>query len=140
MEYISGVILALFIAWLAKVFTFDRDRSFYPVILIVIATYYILFAFISMQANIIFIELVVALMFIAIAILGSRVYLLLVVAGLIAHGIFDLIHHLIVTNSMVPSWWPGFYAAIDIVLGVVVYFIAKTRSTNASNQPLNKVV
>ena len=43
-EYLIGVALAAAVAGLATVVGFDRDRSFGPTILIVVASYYVLFA------------------------------------------------------------------------------------------------
>ena len=44
MEYLIGVILTLAVAAFAAVVGFDRERAFYPTVLIVIASYYALFA------------------------------------------------------------------------------------------------
>ena len=44
MEYLVAVILGLAVAGFATKSGFDRDRAFYPTILIVIASYYSLFA------------------------------------------------------------------------------------------------
>jgi hypothetical protein len=44
MEYLIGLILSLVVAGFAIIVGFDRDRSFYPTVLIVIASYYVLFA------------------------------------------------------------------------------------------------
>jgi hypothetical protein len=44
MEYLIGVILTLAVAASAFVVGFDRERAFYPTVLIVIASYYALFA------------------------------------------------------------------------------------------------
>jgi hypothetical protein len=44
MEYLIGLILSLAVAGFAAVIGFDRERAFYPTVLIVIATYYVLFA------------------------------------------------------------------------------------------------
>ena len=44
MEYLIGVILTLAVAAFAFVAGFDRERAFYPTVLIVIASYYALFA------------------------------------------------------------------------------------------------
>jgi hypothetical protein len=44
MEYLIGLILALTVVGLAAVVGFDRERVFYPTLLIVIASYYALFA------------------------------------------------------------------------------------------------
>ena len=30
---------------------------------------------------------------------------------------FDFFHHLIIENSGVPVWWPGFCMAFDIIAG-----------------------
>jgi biotin transporter BioY len=43
MPYVIGIILSVGIAWLARFVGFDRDRAFYPTVLIVIASYYVLF-------------------------------------------------------------------------------------------------
>jgi hypothetical protein len=43
MEYLIGVILTLAVAAFAAVIGFDRERAFYPTVLIVIASYYALF-------------------------------------------------------------------------------------------------
>ena len=44
MEYLIGVGLALVVCAFATLVGFDRDRVFYPTLVTVIATYYILFA------------------------------------------------------------------------------------------------
>jgi hypothetical protein len=49
MEYLIGVILSLAVAVFAAVVGFDRERAFYPTVLIVIASYYILFAVIGVS-------------------------------------------------------------------------------------------
>ena len=131
MEYLIGTVLGLMIAGLAKLLNFDKDRSFYPVILIVIAMYYVLFAFMSENADVIIKELIVALLFSAVAIIGARLSVLFVAIGLITHGVFDIFHSRFVLNVEVPLWWPGFCASIDIVLGIVVLYLMKMRSHNS---------
>ena len=44
MAYGVGIVLALLTVLLARLVGFDRDRAFYPTILVVIASYYVLFA------------------------------------------------------------------------------------------------
>jgi hypothetical protein len=39
MEYLIGLILSLVVAGFAIIVGFDRDRSFYPTVLIIIASY-----------------------------------------------------------------------------------------------------
>ena len=44
MGYAIGIVLALCVSVFARVVGLDRDRAFYPTVLVVIASYYVLFA------------------------------------------------------------------------------------------------
>ncbi len=44
MPYAIGIVLSLSVARFASRVGFDRDRAFYPTVLIVIASYYVLWA------------------------------------------------------------------------------------------------
>lgn len=117
MEYLIGVILSLAVAGLATVVGFDRERAFYPSIMIVIASYYVLFAVMGASSRTLIIEIVMASVFSLVSILGFRKILWFVVAALIGHGVFDFVHHFVIDNAGVPHWWPGFCLAFDGVLG-----------------------
>ena len=56
MEYLIGVILTLAVAAFALVVGFDRERAFYPTVLIVIASYYALFAVMGASTRTLIIE------------------------------------------------------------------------------------
>jgi hypothetical protein len=94
------------VAGSAAVIGFDRERTFY--VLIVIASYYVLFAAIGASRRTLIIEIVIASAFFWVAVLGFRKNFWLVVAALIGHGVFDFIHHFFIDNPGVPRWWPGF--------------------------------
>jgi hypothetical protein len=117
MEYMIGGILGLAVGGFATVVGFDRERAFYPTVLIVIAAYYVLFAVMGAPARILGIETAIAGVFLLIAVLGYKTNFWLIVAGLIGHGSMDFVHHLFVQNAGVPQWWPGFCGAIDVILG-----------------------
>lgn len=129
-----GVILAVIMAFLARVTNFDRDRSYYAVVLIVIATYYVLFACIANEA--IVAEIFVASIFSVLAIVGVFRWPLLLGIGIFMHGVFDVVHGYIISNSGVPIWWPAFCASIDIVLGLWVMYLVKTKK-GLTNVPKN---
>lgn len=82
MEYLIGVAAAVGIGLFATVIGFDRERSFYPVVLIVIALLYLLFAAIAGSTESLIAELLPALLFVTAAALGFRRTPWLVVAGL----------------------------------------------------------
>lgn len=134
MEYIIGIALGVMIAVLGRAMRFDEDKSFYPVILIVIAFYYVLFSVLSGETNTIIIELLIAIAFTIAALIGSKLSVYIIAVGLILHGAYDAFHDFILINEGVPSWWQGFCAAVDIALGVFVIYFAINRS-NKSLQP-----
>jgi hypothetical protein len=117
MEYLIGVVLAVALFALAMVVGFDRDRVFYPILLIVIASYYILFAVAGGSPKAMLTESLVTGAFLVVAIAGFKGNLWLVAAALAAHGIFDFSHHLFIQNAGVPVWWPGFCLAFDAIAG-----------------------
>ena len=117
MEYLIGLILSLAVAGFAAVIGFDRERAFYPTVLIVIASYYVLFAAMGASGHTLIIESAAASGFLLVAVRGFRRSLWLVVAALVGHGIFDFAHHLFIDNPGVPRWWSGFCLAFDALLG-----------------------
>ena len=119
---IAGLTLGAGIAAAARGAGYDRDRSFYPTVLMVVASYYVLFAVMGGQA--LSVELAIATGFAGLAWLGGRGRLWLVGVGLLLHGLFDLLHPAVIDNSGVPAWWPAFCAAVDLVLGGWVLLMA----------------
>ena len=117
MEYLIGLILSLAVAGFAVVVGFDRERAFYPTVMIVVASYYVLFAAMGASGRTLIIEIAVACGFLLVAVLGFRKNAWLVVAALIGHGVFDFVHRFFIDNPGVPHWWPGFCMAFDVLLG-----------------------
>ena len=117
MEYLIGVALSLAVAGAAAVIGFDRERAFYPTVLIVIASYYVLFAVMGSSGRVLVMEIVVASGFLLLAVLGFKRNLWLVAGAITWHGVFDFVHHLFIENPGVPHWWPGFCLVFDVVLG-----------------------
>ena len=118
MEYVIGVGLALlaglFLWWVGM----DKDRAAYPVILIVIAVLYELFAVLGGSTTALLSELLPTAVFVGVAVVGFRTSLWWVVAGLIGHGVYDIFHPAVFTNPGVPVWWPTFCMAYDVAAGV----------------------
>jgi hypothetical protein len=117
MEYLIGLILSFAVAGSATLIGFDRERAFYPTVLIVVASYYVLFALMRASRRTLIIEVIVASGFSLFAILGFKRNLWIVVSALVGHGVFDLVHHFFIDNPAVPHWWTGFCFAFDVLLG-----------------------
>jgi len=111
---------------------FARDRSFYPTVLIIVASYYVLFAAMGASGRTLAIEIAVACAFLLVAVLGYKKNLWWVAAAIAGHGVFDFFHHLLIDNPGVPRWWPGFCMAFDVGfgawMGVQKYFADKGTS------------
>jgi len=128
MEYLIGVGLALVVCAFAMLAGFDRDRVFYPTMLIVIATYYILFAVMGGSMPALVTESTVACAFLVLAVAGFQKNLWLVAAALAGHGIFDFFHPRFIQNPGVPKWWPGFCLSFDILAGGFLAALLMRRS------------
>jgi len=129
MEYIVGVALALFVCGAALLLRMDRDRVFYPTVLIVIATYYVLFAVIDGSHAVLLFEIAVAAVFIVVAVVGFKRNLWLVAGALAAHGVLDFYHHTLVHNTGVPRGWPGFCLAFDLTAAAFVGGVLTLRTS-----------
>ena len=93
---------------------FDRDRAFYPTVMIVIASYYVLFAAMSGSVQTVVIESVVMTLFAAAAVAGFKSSAWIVVVALAGHGVFDAVHGHVIENAGVPAWWPAWCLAYDV--------------------------
>jgi hypothetical protein len=127
MEDAVGIMIAAGVGLFANAIGFDKERCFYPVVLIVIATYYILFAAMANSSDALFTEAVPMVVFIAAAGIGFRRSAWIVVAGLALHGVFDFFHHAVITNPGVPAWWPGFCLAYDVTAAFCLSVIVVVR-------------
>lgn len=114
MEYLIGLGLALTVALFARFVGLDRDRAFYPTVMIVIACLYGLFAILGGAPAKLAAEWVLMGGFILVAVLGFRFNLWLVVAALFAHGVFDFFHSQLIANPGVPPWYQGFCLTYDV--------------------------
>ena len=132
MEFLVGAILALSVGLSATFLGLDRDRAFYPTVMIFIASYYALFAVMGGSAHALAIESIVIVAFLGASIAGFRRSLWLVVAALAAHGLFDFIHGHLIVNPGVPAWWPSFCLAYDVVAAAYLAWLlsrSKVRAT-----------
>ena len=117
---IIGIVLAPVIVALGRLSGLDRDRAMYPIALIVIAAYYVLFATMG-GAQALPGELLAATLFVVVAIVGFRTSLWWVAAGIAGHGIFDwVVHPRLIANPGMPQFWPAFCGSIDVALGVLL--------------------
>jgi len=114
LPYVVGIVLSLGVAVFARWVGFDRDRAFYPTVLIVIASYYVLFAAMIGSVETVLLESIVMTLFVIAAVAGFKGSPWIIVVGLAAHGVQDAVHGHIIANAGVPTWWPAWCLAYDV--------------------------
>ena len=129
MPYVVGIVLSVGVALLARSVGFDRDRAFYPTVLIVIASYYVLFAAMSESVQTVLLESIVMTGFSIAAVVGFKSSAWIVVGALAGHGVFDALHGEVLENSRVPTWWPAFCLAYDLGAAASLAWLVKRGLT-----------
>ena len=109
-----GIVLSASVALFARKVGLDRDRAFYPTVMIVIASYYVLFAAMSGSVQTVLLESVVMSLFAIAAVVGFKSSAWIVVAALAGHGVFDAVHGYLIENAGMPAWWPAWCLAYDV--------------------------
>ena len=132
MEFLIGAVLGLLIGLFATFVGLDRDRAFYPTVMIVIALYYALFTVMGGSVQVLMIESMVIVAFLGASVAGFKRSLWLVVAALAAHGVFDLVHGHMIENPGVPPWWPHFCLAYDVVAAAYLAWILWRSKVHAA--------
>lgn len=123
MAYAIGAALALGVAVFGFLVGLDRERAFYATVLIVTASYYLLFAVLAGAQAALPAEAAALALFVAVAVLGFRISPWFVAAGLAGHGLFDLARGPLIVNPGVPAWWPPFCIGFDVVAGAWVAWL-----------------
>jgi hypothetical protein len=127
-----GALLAVAVSLFASAVGLDRDRAFYPVVMIVIASLYALFAVMGDSTQALVLESLAGAVFITVAVAGFRSSLWLVVVALAAHGIFDLGHGALIANPGVPRFWPEFCLAYDVTAAAYLAWLLKRQRIRAA--------
>ena len=135
--FLVGAALALGVGIFATLVGFDRDRAFYPTVLIVIASIYELFAVIGGSDSALRAETLAFIGFASVAVIGFRTKLWLVALGLAAHGLFDFSRGDLIVNPGVPAWWPMFCLAYDLVAAAYLGWLIARRANAKTSVPIS---
>jgi hypothetical protein len=130
--FVIGVAAALATCAYGRAMRMDRDRAFYPVMLIVVASYYALFAAMAGRPSTIAIEAAIGVAFAVAASIGYRRSPWIVAVALAAHGLQDAVHGQFIENPGVPAWWPAWCLAFDVTAGAwLAWMLARRPSIPA---------
>ena len=132
LPYVVGIVLSIAVAVFARSVGFDRDRAFYPAVLIVVASYYVLFAVMIGSVETVLLESIVMALFVVAAVAGFKGSPWIVVGGLAAHGVQDAVHGHIIANAGIPAWWPAWCLAYDIGAAAALAWLLTRRGANVA--------
>ena len=135
MPYVVGIVLSVGVAVFARSVGLDRDRAFYPTVMIVIALYYVLFAVMSGSVQAVLLESLVMTGFAIAAVVGFKSSAWVVVGALAGHGVFDALHGKVIENSGVPAWWPAWCLAYDLGAAACLAWLMKREPKPAHARP-----
>ena len=111
MEFLIGLLLALVVAGLAATVGLDRDRAFYPTVLMVIASYYVLFAVMGGSMQALMIESIAMTAFIIAAVIGFKFNPWIVVLGLVGFADHEL---------EIPRRHAGEHVVVELLLSLLL--------------------
>ena len=131
-ELFIGAALALSVGLSATFLGLDRDRAFYPTVMMVIASYYGLFAIMGGSVQVLALESIAIVAFLVASIAGFKRSLWLVVAALAAHGVFDFVHGQLIANPGVPLWWPPFCGTYEVVAAAYLAWLLSSSKVRAA--------
>ena len=127
LPYVVGIVLSIGVALFARLVRLDRDRAFYPTVMIVIASYYVLFAAMTGSVQTVLLESAVMTPFVIAAVAGFKASAWIVVGALAGHGVMDAVHGHIVENAGVPAWWPAWCLAYDVGAAAALAWLLMRR-------------
>lgn len=133
MEFAVGIGLAFGVAIFGAMGGLDRDRAFYATVLVVVASYYDLFAIVGEHQSALGPETVGLAVFALLSVIGFRTNLWIVALALAGHGLFDFVHGQFIANSGVPTWWPAFCGSFDVAAAVFLSWRLIIRKIEAEN-------
>ena len=134
--FVIGIALALAVGAFGMITGLDRERAFYSTVLIVVGSYYALFAVQEPALGILAWETGGVLLFAAAAVIGFKTTPWVLVAALAAHGLFDAIHGHVLANPGTPTWWPAFCSAFDVTAAAWLAFrVRRVNMVMPSSRP-----
>ena len=123
----TAVVLIILNILLSKHFS---TRLIAATILCSIAFIYVGFSLKGNTVNSIVLEVLVAVVFYFIAIIGYSRYNYLIAYGIVLHGIWDIFHHnALLIKTDIPSYWPVYCLVTDILTGFYFFIVFKAQKT-----------
>ena len=130
------ILLAIATALIVIILTILLSKKFSAkliaaTILCSIAFIYIGFSLKGNAMSTIGLEVLVAVAFYFIALIGYSRDNALIAYGIVLHGIWDLLHHnALVVKTDIPNYWPLYCLVVDFILAVYFFFVFRKKNNS----------
>ncbi len=115
----GGAVATLIVLMIGQLSRITNDRGSWSTSLLAIALFYVVFAAEHGDQSVILFNILVALIFTAMALVGHRFHLGLIAAGFALHAGFDVLYMASPRNPA-PDWWGPLCLGVDGVLAVAL--------------------
>ena len=124
-EIFSAIATALIIIFVTTVFAKHFSAKLLAsTVLCSIAFIYVGFSLKEDNIRSIVLEVLVALAFYFVAIIGYSKWNSLLAYGIVLHGIWDILHHnAMVIKTDIPPYWPFYCLIVDIICGIYFFLV-----------------
>jgi hypothetical protein len=121
MRYLITIVLATITCLVGYSLPFYKAQDFYGILLAMIAGVYIGFAINDGRHDKLLLELLVALGFCVLVLIGMWKWPVLIALGYFLHAVWDLLHHPFKLGARVKSWYPPACVIYDVLVGAFIY-------------------
>jgi hypothetical protein len=121
MTYLITIALATLTCLVGYSLPFYKALDFYGIMLAMIAGVYIGFAISDGRRDKLILEVVIALGFCMLVLIGMWKWPVLIAVGYLLHAVWDLAHHPFKFGARVKSWYPPACVIYDALVGAFIY-------------------
>ena len=113
-----GLLLGIDSILISLLFNDQQQLEIWAILLVVIASIYIGFGINDGRRKEMVTEVIIGILFIAVAFLGLWVSIWFLVGGYFLHGIWDIVHRPTMVSTKVQKWYPPFCMVYDWTVGI----------------------
>ncbi|MFE4108507.1 DUF6010 family protein [Almyronema epifaneia] len=122
MPLVLGVALAGLAGWLLRWLPPQPRLDVYAVALAAIGAVYVGSALSEKRGRSIFLEAIVAIACIALALMGLWISPLALIGGYVLHGVWDFFHHPVPVGAQIPQrWYPPLCVGFDWAIAIAIF-------------------
>ena len=123
----TALIVIIFTVLLSKHFSAKLVAA---TVLCSIAFIYVGFSLKGNTIGLIVLEVLIAVVFYLIAVIGYSKNNYLIAYGIVLHGVWDILHHnASLVKTDIPYYWPLYCLITDIICGVYFFIVFRTKTT-----------